>query len=269
MDITGKTAIMFVLGDPIGHVVGTAVLNAHFRRSGQDVAASPLHVLPRDLESTLDLVRRLKNVIGFGVTLPHKIAVLPLLDEVTAIARQVGAVNFVRRDDDGRLTGDNVDGVGFVAGLKAHGVTVTGSHVLQVGAGGAGRAIAFAVAAAGAKTLAIVNRTMAKAEELAGAVRAACPACDVTAGLPDFSAVDLVINATSAGMKPEDPLPLDVAGLRPGMAIAEVIMKPETTALLREASQRGCAIVPGRAMLDHQIALAIAFLTAGRSPPQA
>lgn len=264
MEITGKTGIMFVLGDPIGHVVGTAVLNAHFLRCGQDIVASPLHVLPRDLEATLDVLRRIKNVIGFGVTLPHKVAVMPLLDQVTANARLVGAVNFVRRDRDGRLTGDNVDGLGFVAGVKAHGVDLADASVLQVGAGGAGRAIAFAVAASGAKKLAIVNRTMAKAVELASAVQAACPACEVTAGMPDLADVDLIINATSVGMKENDPLPLDLAGLRPGMTVAEVIMKPETTALLREASQRGCATVPGRAMLDHQIALATAFLTAGR-----
>jgi shikimate dehydrogenase len=264
MEITGKTAIMFILGDPIAHVVGTAVLNAHFIRAGQDVAASPLHVLPRDLAATVGVIRRLQNVIGFGVTIPHKIDIMPLLDHLTCNAKLVGAVNFVRRDPDGRLTGDNADGQGFVAGLGAYGVDVSNANVLQIGAGGAGRAIAFAVAASGARRLHIVNRTMTKAAELASAVQAAFPACEVTTLTPEIAAVDLVINATSLGMKASDPLPIDPAGLRPGMAVAEVIMRPEITALLREAAERGCTIVPGRAMLDHQIALAAAFLTADR-----
>lgn len=264
MDITGKTAVMFIIADPIEHVLGTAVLNAHFRRSGQDIVACPLHVRPEDLEATLRVIRRLQNVIGFGVTIPHKISIVAMLDHVTRNAELVGAVNFVRRDPDGRLTGHNVDGEGFVAGLDANGVTVSGMSVLQVGAGGAGRAIAFAVASSGAKKLNIINRTMAKAEELARAVQAAHPACDVTVRAPDLEDVDLVINATSVGMRPDDPLPLDLAGLGPAAAVAEVIMRPEMTAMLRRAAERGCTTVPGRAMLDHQIALAAAFLTADR-----
>lgn len=264
MEITGKTAVMFIVADPIEHVLGTAVLNAHFRRCAHNVVACPLHVRAEDLEATLNVIRRLQNVIGFGVTIPHKIPIIPLLDRVTRNGELVGAVNFVRREPDGRLTGHNVDGEGFVAGLDAYGVTVAGRSVLQVGAGGAGRAIAFAVASSGAGKLNIVNRTMAKAEDLARAVQAACPACEVTARTPDLADVDLVINATSVGMKAEDPLPLDLAELSPAAAVAEVIMRPETTAMLRQAAERGCTTVPGRAMLDHQIGLAAAFLTADR-----
>lgn len=265
MEITGKTAVMFIIADPIEHVLGTAVFNAHFRRSGQNIVACPLHVRAEDLEATLGVLRRLANVIGFGVTIPHKIPIIAMLDRVTRNGELVGAVNFVRRDSDGRLTGHNVDGEGFVAGLDAHGVTVAGRSVLQVGAGGAGRAIAFAVASSGAGKLNIVNRTMARAEDLARAVQAAHPACKVTARPPDLGNVDLVINATSVGMKPDDPLPLDLSGLSPAAVVAEVIMRPEMTTMLRQAAERGCTTVPGRAMLDHQVVLAAAFLTADRS----
>jgi shikimate dehydrogenase len=264
MEITGKSAVMFIIADPIEHVLGTAALNAHFRRSGQNVVACPLHVRSEDLEATLAVMRRLQNVIGFGVTIPHKIPIIPMLDSITRNGELVGAVNFVRRDRDGRLTGHNVDGEGFMAGLDAHGITVADRSVLQVGAGGAGRAIAFAVASSGAKKLNIVNRTRVKAEELARAVQVAHPACDVTAQTADLGDVDLVINATSVGMKPDDPLPLDLADLRSAAAVAEVIMRPETTAMLCRAAERGCTTIPGRAMLDHQVALAAAFLTADR-----
>jgi len=269
MEITGKTAIMFILGDPIAHVLGTAVLNGHFARCQLDVAACPLHVLPQDLGPTVAMLRQLRNVIGFGVTVPHKIAIVPMLDHLTQNGRLVGAVNFVRRSRDGRFTGDNVDGMGFIGGLHAHGVAVVNGTVLQIGAGGAGRAIAFAVASSGAKRLAIVNRSMNKAADLARAVQAAFPTCEVTNRMPDLADVDLVINATTLGMNAADPLPLDPVGLRPGMAVAEVIMRPQTTALLREAARRGATVVPGRAMLEHQIALAADFLLDGACASQA
>lgn len=260
MRITGKTRIMFILGDPVEHIVGTAMLNDYFAAEGLDVAVSPLHVAPDDLPAVVATLRKLRNVAGFGVTIPHKIAVIPLLDATTETARHVGAVNFVRRSADGTLTGDNVDGRGFVAGLAANGVTVAGRRVLQIGAGGAGRAIAFALAEAGAAELAIVNRSAEKGAALARAVAAAVPGCAASGRLPPLGEVDLVVNTTSLGMKAVDPLPLDLAGLVAATTVAEVVMTPEKTPLLVEAEARGCPIVGGREMMKHQIALARAFV---------
>ncbi len=174
--ITGKTKIMFILGDPVAHIRGTALLNEHFSRIGLDAAASPLHVAPADLGTIVGAIRKMRNVAGFGVTLPHKIEVLRYLDVTTERAAQVGAVNFVRRAADGGLTGDNVDGIGFVAGLARNGIAVQGQRVLQIGAGGAGRAIAFALAEAGAGEILIANRSLEKARLLAEAVRPPFPA---------------------------------------------------------------------------------------------
>jgi hypothetical protein len=120
--ITGKTKIMFILGDPVAHIRGTALFNEHFLRSGLDAASSPLQVAPADLGTIVGAIRKMRNVAGFGVTLPHKIEVLRHLDATTERAAQVGAVNFVRRSADGQLTGDNVDGIGFAAGLARNGI---------------------------------------------------------------------------------------------------------------------------------------------------
>lgn len=173
MRITGRTGIMLMLADPVAHVVGSLRLNDRFAAEGLDIAVSPLHVGPADLATVIDALRRMRNVLGFGVTIPHKIAVLPLLDATTPRAARIGAVNFVRRDAEGRLTGDNLDGRGFVDGLAGQGIALRGRRVLQLGAGGAGRAVAFGIAEAGARELVIHNRTNERAEALAADVAAA------------------------------------------------------------------------------------------------
>jgi len=258
--ITGKTKIMFILGDPVAHIRGTALFNEHFARNGIDAASSPLQVAPADLGTIVGAIRKLRNVAGFGVTLPHKIEVLRHLDATTERAAQVGAVNFVRRSADGQLTGDNVDGIGFVAGLARNGIAVKGQRVQQIGAGGAGRAIAFALAEAGAGEILLANRSLEKVRLLAEAVQAAFPHCRCAAGPADVARADLVANTTSVGMHDGDPLPVDIASLPASAAVADVIMAPETTPLLEEALRRGCRIMRGKEMMTDQLRLATAFL---------
>ncbi|WP_377847620.1 shikimate dehydrogenase family protein [Bosea sp. UC22_33] len=251
--ITGKTRILFILGDPVAHIIGSSLLNEHFAGRGIDAAVSPLHVAPQDLPVLIGTLRRLRNVAGFGVTIPHKIAVIDLLDSVGERGRLVGAVNFVRRNADGTLHGDNVDGLGFVGGLLQAGVTLKGARILQAGAGGAGRAIAFALAEAGAATLTIANRSPDKAEALAAAVARAYPSCRVEAGDGDPAACDIAVNATSLGMRESDPLPLAADRLPSTAVAAEVVMTPAVTPFLAAAAARGCRTVPGRAMLLAQL----------------
>ncbi len=253
MEITGNTRIMFIRGDPVAHIRGSAILTSRMNEAGKNVAVSPLQVRPGDLGAAVAAIRLFHNVAGFGVTIPHKIAVRQHLDDETPRARLVGSVNFVRRDPDGRLTGDNLDGIGFVDGLKHGGITVAGKRVLQLGAGGAGRSIAFSVAEAGAAALGIFNRTRDKAAGLAAAVHAAHPACRTFVAEPDVAGFDVVINTTSLGMKPDDPLPADLTHLASGMAVVEIIMTPAMTPLLVEAEKRGCRIGLGRFMLEEQV----------------
>ncbi len=263
MKITGRTGILLMLADPVAHVVGSHRLNERFDAEGHDIAVSPLHVAPADLPLVIDAIRRMRNVRGFGVTIPHKIDVLRLLDAATPRAARIGAVNFVRRDDDGRLTGDNLDGTGFVDGLAHSGITLRGRRVLQVGAGGAGRAVAFAIAEAGAAELVIHNRTRERAEALAADVAAAHPACGTVAGDSDPGGFDVVVNTTSMGMHEGDPLPLPVDKLAARTDVAEIIMTPAITPLLAAAQARGCRISLGTSMLDEQYKLLKSLLRIG------
>ncbi|MEO3387968.1 shikimate dehydrogenase [Mesorhizobium sp. CAU 1741] len=264
MRITGQTRIMFILADAVGHIVGSDVLNRAFEEMELNVAVSPLSVGPDDLADMLAMIRRIKNVAGFGVTIPHKIAATALVDDLTDAARDIGAVNFVRRNADGSLTGHNIDGEGFLAGLAEHQVAVRDATVLQVGAGGVGRAIAFALAGVGARDIHLVNRDKAKAEELATAIRArgGKATIHVHASEDDVpaKAFDLVVNATSLGMHDGDPLPLSPSRLGPSTTVAEVIMTPVTTPILAQAQAIGCRTVPGMAMMQPQPLLVARFL---------
>ncbi len=252
MEISGKTRIMFILADPVAHIRGSVVLTRALRDMGHDIAISPLHVRPADLAQAVASIRTFQNVVGFGITIPHKIAICPLIDELLPQAKLVGSVNFVRRDADGRLTGDNLDGIGFIDGARQSGIDFSGKRVLQLGAGGAGRSIAFSIVAAGAAELVIANRTSDKAADLAKAVAAAYPACICRAGAPVAGGFDALVNTTSMGMKADDPLPVDIAGLTAATSVSEIIMSPEMTQLLRAAQAKGCRISLGKSMLDNQ-----------------
>jgi shikimate dehydrogenase len=152
------------------------------------------------------------------------------------------------------------DGIGFATGLERAGIDIKGRRVYLVGAGGAANAIAFALADAGVAELTLANRTVAKAEHLASQLGRCYPQLRINIGSSDPSDHDIVVNATSLGMRKGDPYPLDIAGLRLGMTVAEVIMKPEMTPLLAAARERGCRLHFGKPMLDCQLELMASFM---------
>lgn len=255
MKVTGQTRVQFILADPVAQVVATHVLNQRFAEDGFDVVSVPLHVRAEDLTLVVAGIRRMPNVIGLGVTIPHKITVIPLLDALTDRARRIGSVNAVRRNADGSLLGDNLDGQGFVDGMAACGVVPQGRRVHQFGAGGAGRAVAFSVAAAGARELVIHNRTAGRAEALVHEVAAAGGTCTVRAGNGDPTDAEVIINTTSQGLRAEDAPLFDYARLRSEQTVADIIMAPEITPLLAAAMARGCQVGLGKHMLAAQYGL--------------
>lgn len=264
MRFTGKARLYAIIGDPVGHVRVPAVYNARFAERGADAVCVPLHVPAAGLTAAVSGLRALENLDGFVVTAPHKHAVVALCDEVVGEGRLVGAVNAVRREPGGRLVGDLFDGLGFLAGLRRAGHEPRGKRVFVAGAGGAGSAVAFALARAGAAAITIHNRTPERAAALAARLRAAYPACAVRTGPADPRGHDLAVNATAAGLEAQDPLPFELGGLAPATVVAEVLMKPEKTALLAAAERRGCPIHLGRHMLDCQLDLMFDFFAGGR-----
>jgi shikimate dehydrogenase len=268
LEIDGTTRFFGIIADPIAQVKTPQAINRLAADHGVGAVMIPLHVAADGLPAAFAGLRTMKNFGGMIVTVPHKTAALALCDAVSSRARQVGAINAVRREPDGRLVGNMFDGLGFVAGLERAGVSVRGRRVYLAGAGGAANAIAFALADSGVAELTIANRTAAKAEDLLHRLRQCYPKLPVRLGSADPSGEDLVVNATSLGLK-DDPFPLDVRGLTPGMTVAEIIMQPELTSLLAAARARGCRIHFGRPMLDCQIELMASFMGITAEPAPA
>ena len=206
---------------------------------------------------------------GFNCSLPHKVAVLDLVDELADSARIIGAVNCVV-NRDGRLVGENTDGQGFVESLRTV-VDPSGAHVLVFGAGGAGRAIAVESALAGAASVTVVNRDRRRGEELAAVVADRTPAAATfVPWTPSYAvpaSVTVVVNATSVGLAPDGDaiIDIDLESLRPGVVVADVIPNPPRTRLLREAEARGCTTLDGLGMLVNQGVLGIRLWT-GQDP---
>jgi shikimate dehydrogenase len=260
--ISGKTRVYGILADPIHHVQAPQRLNEYFASVGFDGVMIPIHVRPDDLPRVVAGLRGMQNLGGVVVTVPHKTAILALCDEASDVTRKIGAANVVRRDPDGRLVATMLDGEGFVGGLRQEGRQLEGKTAYLAGAGGAANAIAFSLVGAGVARLTVANRTRSKAEDLRQRILALHPGADVRVGTADPGGHDVVVNATSLGMRQGDALPLDVSRLVPGQLVCEVIMQPRETALLLAARERGCDIQYGAPMLAAQVALMANFLGA-------
>jgi shikimate dehydrogenase len=186
--ITGRTTLLAIVADPVAQARAPFLVNRALAERGVDAVLVPLHVGSDGLALVVRALRSVRNFAGAVISMPHKTAVVDLLDDVTPAGRQVGACNVGRRVSDGGLVGTMYDGEGFVAGLRGAGHDVRGRRVFLAGAGGAASAIAFALGKHGAAALTIHNRTAATAETLAARVRSAWPALAVAAGGPDARA---------------------------------------------------------------------------------
>lgn len=258
--IDGSTRIMGVIGDPIAQAVTPTAINPIFASLGANIACVPLHIGSTDLATALAGMKSIRNLIGFGVTLPHKQPALLLCDSLDPLALRVGAVNLVRREADGSFRGYQFDGKGFVRGLQRQGHKIAGRECLMIGAGGAAIAIAFALAEEGASSLTIANRTPAKAAALADAVNQDSGRDFARAGDDRPSPGQLVINATSLGLSANDALPLPPDQIDDTMVVADVIAKPEITPLLEAARLRGARVHSGMHMIFGQVDLIAAHL---------
>lgn len=272
--LSGTTQLAAVIGHPVRHSLSPAIHNAAFQALGLDWAYLAFDVAPEHGEAAVRAIAPL-GIRGLSVTMPHKGAAAAAVDELSPAAASLGAVNCVV-NHDGHLRGENTDGAGFVSALRIeHQIDPAGMRCVVLGAGGAARSVILALAEAGAREVAVVNRTASLAvvaSDLAGPVGRAV-------GVPEssqaISAADLVVNATPIGMdrhaddtatSPVDTLPLDPALLHTGQVVADLIVHPLRTLLIQEAEARGAVAVPGLGMLVHQAALAFGHWTGEKAP---
>ena len=259
MLIDGNTELIAHLGYPTHSFKAPMIYNPYFESIGVNAVVMPMGCRPEAFESVLRGVFRLENIRGALITMPHKVNVVDLLDDVSPAVRVAGACNAVKRADDGRLVGDMFDGEGFVRGLQGKGLQVEGARALVVGCGGVGSAIAASLAGAKAASIAMYDAQPESARALAQRLGVHYPAVKVSTGSNDPAGLDLVVNATPLGMKAGDPLPIDMSRLDARTFVGEVVMKAEMTAFLAAAQARGCRVQVGTDMLFEMIPAYLEF----------
>jgi shikimate dehydrogenase len=259
MRIDGNTEVIAHIGWPTYSFKAPLIYNPYFEQAGINAVVTPMACKPEHFADFLRHIFNLENIRGALITMPHKVSVVSLLDEVSPAVRVAGACNAVKRGADGKLYGDMFDGEGFVRGVQRKGFTVVGKRALVVGTGGVGSAIAATLAGAGVGEIALFDVDVVSCAGLADRIRANFPQVKVSTGSNDAFGFDLVVNATPLGMKEGDPLPLNISRLQPNTFVGEVVMATEVTAFLAAAQARGCRIQIGTDMLYEQIPAYLEF----------
>jgi len=269
---SGKTKVCGVIGDPIEHTMSPVIHNAAFRNMGMDYVYLPFRVKKEEVGRAIEGMRAL-NIRGLNVTIPHKVAVIPFLDELDPLASKIGAVNTIV-NDNGVLKGYNTDATGFLRPLLEEGIEPKGKSVAILGAGGAAKAVSFILAERGAHIV-ILNRRqeMDWAEELASQISRAFSR-EVTAlelNRENLAGVlgktEILVNTTSVGMSPDTgKTPVDTDLLRPDLVVYDIVYNPIKTRLRQEAEAAGATVISGLDMLVWQGALAFEKWTGRKAP---
>lgn len=266
--ITGHTGVVGIIGDPVEHSLSPAMQNAAFQAARLDMVYVPFRVRRDELRRAVESLRAL-GILGVNVTVPHKQAVLPLLDSVSSEAKKLGAVNTIVVEGR-KLVGHNTDARGFRASLKAARVRLDGKRALVIGAGGAARAIVSALLEARCARIWVVNRTPANARRLVHGFRSARSRLDTLPwnALEDASTVaaaDLIVNCTSVGLHGE-ALELSYGATHARCVFADLVYGRTRTPFVARAQRLGRRTIDGTGMLIHQGALAFSLWTGRRAP---
>jgi len=255
--IDSHTSLYAVIGHPVSHSLSPAMHNAAFSHTGHNGVYAAMDVT--DIEAAVCGIRAL-SIKGISVTIPHKVDVMPHLDVIDDLAKRIGAVNTIV-NRDGTLHGYNTDGMGAAKALMDQ-TTIKGRHVAILGAGGAARAVGFAVAAEGA-ALTIANRSVDKGEDLAEALGAEFVPMSNAGAIN----CDILVNTTSVGMSPHTgSIPIDEDGIDADMVVMDIVYNPLITRLLDTAKSKGCLTIDGVAMFVYQGALQFELWTDTAAP---
>ena len=248
----GATRIYGIIGDPIAQVKSPTVFNEKFRALGKNAVMIPLHAERSNFDLCMQGLKSLANLDGILVTLPYKNSVIAHVDDVLPAAKRIGAINALRREANGRWSGDMFDGKGFIRGMRASGLDPKGLAIMLIGAGGAGSAIADALAEAGAAKITIFDLDEDRSRTLADRVARSHPNCTAQPGPPTLAGKDVLVNATPTGMSRGDRLPAEVGRLDDRLFVADIVPRPEITPLLELAKRSGCKTMDGQAMVTGQ-----------------
>jgi len=261
--VSGRTRLYGIVGDPIVQVRSPEMITAELRSRDRDAILVPLHVAPEAFDATIAGLMALRNLDGLVFTIPYKARALPLAQEIGEQAKAVGAINALGRGADGLWRGEIFDGLGCIEAFRRRGLALRGKRIQLIGAGGAGAAIAVALAHEGPRAVRLTELDAKRGATVAAKMRAIDASIDVTLAPASTDGVDVLMNASPVGMLDDARLPLDVARLPRELVVFDAIVKPETTPLVALAESCGCAVVRGREMMRGQIARMVDFFLSG------
>lgn len=269
MKITGTTRLYAIVGDPVEQVRSPEVFTDRFVAAGIDAVFLPVHIPAARFDAVFPSLLSIGNLDGLLVTVPFKARALPYAQHVGSMARAVDAINALRRDASGAWLGDMFDGLGFVRAAERKGYGVRDRRVALFGAGGAGSAIAHALAEAGVASIGIIEPHAAKAATLVDRLRRLYPMqrFDVVDRVPPGSS--LVVNASPVGMRATDGLPGDLGPLDPAAVIGDVVTAKAPTPIIRLAVEKGHGHVTGGDLHAGQVDALLDFFLGKAPPPSA
>ena len=257
MKINAVTRLYCLIGDPVSKSLSPFIHNYVFENLNYNKKYMAFNLKTENLNQGIQGLKAL-GVKGFNATIPHKIDLLDIVDEIDSYAENLQSINTVKVTD-GRLKGYNTDGPGLIKSLEDHDIDLGNSNVLILGAGGAARGISLALATRGCNSIGIQNRTLSKAEDLVSLIKNIDfkGSCNTVLPDDDISNYDVVINTTSIGMYPDtDEIPIDLNRIRKNTVLVDIVYKPHMTRFLREGSERGNKVIHGIEMLVYQALLA-------------
>jgi shikimate dehydrogenase len=257
--VSGRTRLFGIVGDPIEQVRSPEMFTAEFHRRGRDAVLVPIHVRPDHFGACVAALLKLGNLDGLVLTIPYKARAVRFADALGENAQIVGAINALARAADGRWKGDIFDGLGCVEAFRRRGIGFGGRRVMLLGAGGAGSAIAVAVAFEHPRSLRIYDPDAARATALSEKVKGVDSRIAVVVGAPSTADMDILLNASPVGMLDDASMPIDADSLPRGLVVFDAIVTPERTKLLALAEDCGCATIYGREMMRGQIDAMVDF----------
>jgi shikimate dehydrogenase len=257
--VSGRTRLFGIVGDPIEQVRSPEMFSAAFRRRGREAIMVPVHVRPDDFDVCVPSLLRIPNLDGLVFTIPYKARACGLAAALGAQARVVGAINALGRDGAGSWRGEIFDGIGCVEAFRRRGIAFADRRVVLIGAGGAGSAIAVAIAAERPRAIRLFDLDQTRADRLAQRIAEVDPRIEVALAPPAIEDADILLNATPVGMLSDSGIPVAARHLPDRLIVFDAVVKPERTGLLALAESCGCTTVFGREMMAGQIERMVAF----------
>ena len=245
---SGRTLVYPMIGHPILQVKSPTTFNRYFKENQMDRVMVAIDVSPDHVGHFFSFLRGWRNCPGCVVTIPHKQEAARRVDELSDRARDLGAVNVIRRTEEGQLLGDMVDGLGFLEALRCHGFEVEGTRVVVFGAGGAGGSIAYEVARAKAAELVVIDTDTDRQRHLLDLIASRFPSVALSHRIETLAGIGLAVNATPLGMNGDQRTPFPLDSLDAPTVVADVVTEPDITPWLAEAKARGCPIQTGYEM---------------------